>query len=465
MAKNLSGKKNKKSYDSKIIMWISAGLAAFVAIVVAIVVIITYSKSFVAKVDGLKIYDHEYLYFLQSALYTEQQDNFEEPEGYDDMTEAEKYEVFTAFWTEERKSKCVETALDDARQFKAQYRLAVDAGYKLSSDKKSQLKDSIDTTYNMYIQYGLSKEYIEQAVFAGMTRSEYKDFAVMMATIENYKDAIKQEFDPSDDVLRAIYDEEPNDYRKVGVRSFKIAIDAKKPTDEKADGYQTALDKYNEARDKALEYAKEIMDTYNDGKRMSTYEKDAKGEYKLDKDGNKIVDKKDLTFEEYVKAESDDANSSKTGGLALINNNSKSAVDEITDYALSMVWNDDRTQIVKGDADKTSKSAEDNSSDKDKEDDKDKEESVTSKYEIIETETAIYVVCAESITDFDNSKESSEGAADSIKDTIKAKYLEDKAVEKLEKLVNDAGSKYSIESRKADLIDELSKDVFTASGI
>lgn len=485
MAKNLNVKKNKKSYDSKIITWISAGLAAFVAIVIAIVVIITYTKSYVAKVDGLKIYDHEYTYFLQSALYKEQQDNFEEPEGYDDMTEAEKYEVFTKFWTEERKAKCVDDAIEEARQFKAQYRLAIDKGYKLSSDREKEIKESIDSTYELYIQYGLTKEYIEQAVFAGMSRSDYKDFVLMMTTIENYKDAIKADMNPPDDVLRGIYDENPDDYRKIGVRSFKINIGAKKPTDEKADGYQTELDKYNEAREEAIKYAEEIRDTYNSGKFMSTYKKNPKGDYVLDENGDKIVDRKNLTFEDYVKTESDDSNSSKTGGLEEINNNNKSTVDEITEYALSMVWNADRSKIVKSDAEASeasAQSADEGSSDeaadtnddaesaddedKDKEDeDKKDENTVRSDYEIIETDTAIYVVCAESITDYENSEESKEGAADSIKDVIKAEYLEDKAVEALKKEVNDLGSKYSVGSRKNDLIDELSQEVFKASGI
>ena len=58
--------KNKKSYDNKLITWISVGLGAFVAVVVAIVLIITLTTGYVAKVDGLKIYDYEYRYFLQN---------------------------------------------------------------------------------------------------------------------------------------------------------------------------------------------------------------------------------------------------------------------------------------------------------------------------------------------------------------------------------------------------------------
>lgn len=65
MASNLKVKKSKKSYDNKVITWISIGLAAFIAVVVAIVLIITLTTGYVAKVDGLKIYDYEYIYFCR----------------------------------------------------------------------------------------------------------------------------------------------------------------------------------------------------------------------------------------------------------------------------------------------------------------------------------------------------------------------------------------------------------------
>ena len=58
-----------------------------------------------------------------------------------------------------------------------------------------------------------------------------------------------------------------------------------------------------------------------------------------------------------------------------------------------MVWNEDRTKIVKKDA-----------VDAQTDEVKEKEESVMTALEVIETEKAIYVVRAESITDYDNSK-------------------------------------------------------------
>lgn len=472
--------KNKKSYDNKLITWISVGLGAFVAIVVAIVLIITLTTGYVAKVDGLKIYDYEYRYFLQNAMYKIQDEEYEEPENYDEMTDEEKDADYKNFWSDERKAKAAENALEDARQFKAQYRLARDAGYKLSSEEKTNLKSNISSYYNQYLSYGYSEEMVESYFLGGMKLSDYQDYAILQATIEKYKEALKEDMNPTDAELKAIYDENPDDYRTIGVRQFQIDVGVEKPTDESADDYQTKLDEYNTAYNKALEAAKEVMDTYNNGGTLNTYKKDDNGEYILDENGEKTVDRENLSFIDYIKAESDDPNSSTEGGLSQINNVSPSTIDEITDYALSMIWNEDRTQIIKKETDKEEdKEAEtdtevkdepqaqdaetDTETDAETETDADTEEenSVMTELEIIETQTAIFVVRAESITDYENSTESEEGAADSIKDNIKAEWLEEKAVEKLEALVNEKGDEFKVESKKEEDIKEINDSLFS----
>lgn len=455
MAKNLKGKKNKKNYDNKIITWISAGLAAFVAIVIVIVLIITMTTGYVAKVDGLKIYDYEYLYFLQSAMYTEQTENFEEPEGYSDMSSDEKSAALKEFWTDERKDSCAAKALDDTRQFKAQYRLSRNAGYKLTSEEKATVKANITSMYTQYqTTYGYSEEMIQAYFLGGMTLSQYKDFAIIQSTIEKYKAEIKNNYTPTEEELRAIYDESPDDYRKISVRQFKVAIENKKPTDESADDYQTKLDEYNKEYAEALAYAKEIADTYNSGKKMSTYKMDEDGKYTLDENGNKIVDVADMTFENYVKTESDDSSSSTSGGLSEINNQNKNSVEAITEYALNMVWNEDRTKIVKKDAADPQADEKDNGEEAG-------EEAKMTPLEVIETETAIYVVRAEDITDYENSTESAEGKADSIKDAIKSEWLEDKAVEDLKGKVNAEGDNYKVTGKKEDEIKKLNDKLFS----
>ena len=81
-------------------------------------------------------------------------------------------------------------------------------------------------------------------------------------------------------------------------------------------------------------------------------------------------------------------------------------IEEITDYALSMIWNEDRTQIIKKETEKEEDKdaekdtevkdepqAQDAETDKeaDKETDKKDENTVMTKLELIETETAIFV--------------------------------------------------------------------------
>ena len=291
-----------------------------------------------------------------------------------------------------------------------------------------------------------------------MKLSEYKDFAIIQSTIEKYKTDLKNEMNPSDAELRAIYDENPDDYRKIGVRSFQIDVGVEKPTDDKAQDYQTKLDEYNKAYEEAKKYAQEIVDAYNSGKTMSTYKKNDKGEFILDKDGNKTVDQENLSFIDYIKAESDDSSSSSSGGLSEINNAQPSTIEEITDYALSMIWNADRSKIIKK---ATEESGKPEAQDAEEKEETKEENTVMTKLEIIETQTAIFVVRAESITDYENSKESEEGAADSIKDQIEAKWKEDKAVEKLEALVNEKGDEYKVTSKKEDYLKELNDSVFS----
>lgn len=119
-----------------------------------------------------------------------------------------------------------------------------------------------------------------------------------------------------------------------------------------------------------------------------------------------------------------------------------------------MVWNEDRTKIVKKDAADSQEKDKENKGEDDK-------ESVMTALTVLETEKAVYVVRAESITDYENSQESKEGAADSIKDKIKSEWLEDKAVEDLKGKVNDEGDKYKITGKKEEEIKKLNEAMFS----
>lgn len=474
--------KKKGSYDNKLIMWISIGLAVFVALIIGVYFIITATTGFIGKVDGYKIYDYEYQYYLELALSEEYSDNYEKPENADDMSDEELAKHEKDFWTEERKAKCADKALDEARKFKAMYSLSIKNGYKLNSTERANLKSQIDTYYSMYLNYGYSSEMILNYFFFGMSLPEYKEYAIQQAAIEKYKEVLKEKYNATEEDLREIYDEDPDYYRLVSIRYLQvnkptkpsvpkdssgkeIAADTTNADDKaKYDDYLKDLEKYNKELEEAKKFAEAVMEAYNAGLT-----------YKVKDDKGKETEYK--TFADLVKGESDDKNSSTNSGLYEVNSNS-SLLQELVDFALTMQWNEDRTQIIKvekeddkeedkeEDKEDTESSKEEStpapqSDDENKEEDnkEDKKDPMTA-LEIIETDGAFYVVRAEDIEDFDNSVESKEGAKDSIKDKIEVEWLEDEAVKELEQMVENAGSKFKVNGKKQDKIDEMLKAAF-----
>lgn len=481
MAANAKIQKKKKrgSYDNKLILWISVGLAAFLALIIGIYLILTITTGFIGKVDGYKIYDYEYRYFLQSVLSEEYSENFTEPENYSDMTSEEVDKLLEEFWTDERKADCAQKALDDAREFKGMYSLAVKNGYKLNSAERAELKQQIDTYYNLYINYGYSSEMVLNYFFFGMSLSEYKEYAIQQSAIEKYKAVLKEKYEATDDDLRAIYEEDPDFYRLVSIRYFQVnkPKEPSKPKDAngkeisadttnaddkaKYDDYLKDLEEYKKTLAEAKKYAEDVMNAFNAGKSYTV----------KDKDGKETEYKK---FADLIKAESDDNTSTSNSGLFEVN--SESTIDEkLKEFALSMQWDEERKQIIKVEK-KDDEEEKDESSEEDKtegdadaqtadeENTEEKPEIVVeapmTALEIIETDSAFYVVRAENIEDFDNTKESEEGKADSIKDQIKTEWLEKEAVKELEQMVANAGSKFSIKAKKQDKIDEITASMF-----
>lgn len=481
MAANAMKKNQKKkgTYDNKIIMWISIGLAVFVALIIGVYFIITATTGFIGKVDGYKIYDYEYQYYLETALSEEYSENYEEPENADDMSEEELAAHYDAFWTEERKAECAKKALDEVRKFKAMYSLAVKNGYKLNSTERANIKSQVDSYYNLYLNYGYSSEMILQYFFFGMSLSEYKDYAVQQSAIEKYKVDLKEKYEATEDDLRAIYDEDPDYYRSVSIRYLQINKPTKpsvpkdssgneiKPdttvADDKAkyDDYLKDLEEYEKDLEEAKTFAEAVMAAYNAGKSYTVKDdKDKETEYK--------------EFADIVKGESDDKNSSSNSGLYEVNSESTLA-EELVDFALSMQWNEDRTQIIKVEKEDDEGKEEESNETTGQSDGEDATEggeatedekpevvvkAPMTALEIIETDGAFYVIRAEDIEDFDNSKESKEGAKDSIKDVIEAEWLEDEAVKELEQMVNNAGSKFDVTGKKQDKMDEILKGMF-----
>lgn len=371
MATNVKAKKKKGTYDNKWILWISIGLAAFVVLAVGIFLIVNFSTNYVAKVGNEKIYTYEFNYFLREAISEEYTDNFEEPEGYDDMTTEEQDKLFDEFFTDERRAACVEAALEKAREFKAEYRLAVQAGFKLSSEERSNVKSNVDLYYNLYVNaYGYSAELATYYMTRGaMTLSEYKDFMILNTTIEKYKNYLKEGYTVTDDNIRDRYEEEPNDYRSLSARVFMFDIPTKPsvPKDdsgneikentaddtlrEKYEEYLQDLEDYEKQIENYKALAEEMRQALEENGKYTFYDRDmVTNEIKTEDGENGEKEQKklaeDANFESLCTTISKWASASSNKGLVTINNNSSSGVEEIDKFVLQIQWNDGRTGFI-----------------------------------------------------------------------------------------------------------------------
>jgi len=495
MATNVKAKKKKGSYDNKMIKWIAIGLGALVAVIVAVFLIVTLTTNYVAKVAGQKIYNYEYNYYLRQAVSKEYQDNFDEfkPEGYDDMTSAEQDEVFKAFYTDERKAKCEENALEEARKYKAEYKLAVENGYKLSSTEKSNVKSNIDYYIYMYVNYyGYSEELATYYMTQGaMTLSEYKEFMIKTTAIEKYKNALKETYEVTDEEIKATYDEEPNDYRTLTGRVFQFSLPTAPsvPTDDdgneitadttdtelaaKYADYQSDLEKYNKEIENYLKLAAMMKETYDLNKKFTLYDYDMTTftpKTETDESGN-TTEKTlaaDATFEEICTSVSSWASASSNKGVVSVNNNNSSGVDKIDEFILAVQWNEARNGfVVPADEDAEEATAETSSTSEETETETDTEATVLpSEIRIIKVYndsdvlTALYLVRVEDIDDIDSeADEDSEDGLNTVKSTIKAEILEDKAVADLEAQVEAGGSKYALKSVKKKQLAKVMAEV------
>lgn len=490
MATNLKAKKKKGTYDNKLILWISAGLAAFVVLVVGIFAIVTYNTNYVAKVNGDKIYTYEYKYFLQQAIA----EKFEEPEGYADMTSAEKEEAFNEFFTDEVKKECQEEALEEARKFKASYRLAVNAGFKLNAEERANAKSYIDYQLSMYTSsYGLDTETATYYITGGtMDLDEYKAYSIRQAAIEKYKTELKKDYTVTTEEMKEIYDEDPNEYRTLSGRVYKFAIPSKPSVPLDEDGKEISKDttdeelkaEYTKYEESLAEYEQKVANfiklcdemeaAINAGEKYTLYDRDyVTYEIKKDDDGKEVVLVQDGDFEALC-ALSSWTSASSNKGVITVGAGNESGVEEIDEYLLQMQWNETRDGFIFVEEKEEDEDTEDESastSSASEEEGEEEEDKVTpSKLHRIEIKnddgdlTALYLVRVEDIDDFDTEVEqeedSEEETLNTVQSGIKETILEDKAVAELEEMINDAGKKYAVGSKKQDRLDEILESMF-----
>ncbi len=482
MATNIKAKKKKGTYDNKILLWIIVGLAALVAIIVTLAIVITVTGNYVAKVGGKKIYTYEYNYFLREAVSEEYQANFDsfKPENYDDMSEEEQNKVFEDFFTEERRKTCETNALEKARVFKAEYKIAEENGFKLNAGERSQMKASIDSYIAMYMNYGYSQEYAVYLMTQGaMKLSEYKDFMILQSAIERYKSSLKEDIDVTDAEIRAKYDEEPDDYRTLTARVFKFALPVKptvpkddsgkeNPDDEK---YKKDLEDYNAQIENFRKLAAEMKEAFDADNTFTLYDYDmVTFTPNKDEEGKDKIKAEKATFSELCTSQSSWASASSNKGVVTVNNSNSSNVTEIDDFVLRVQWNDKRDGFVVGPEKEKEKEEDETSTGGSSSDAETTEKQVKSvkplAIEIIETKnddgdvTGLYMVRVEDINDIDS--DAAEGSADglnTVKSTIKTTILEDKAVAELEAKVEAGGSKYALKSIKDKRLAEVMKEV------
>ncbi len=507
MATNIKAKKKKGSYDNKLILWISVGLGALVAIIAAIAIIVSLSNNYVAKVNGKKVYTYEYNWFLRQAVSEEYQENFDEfkPENYDDMTEDEKNTVFNNFFDTERRAKCEADALEKAREFKAESILAKQKGFALNSKERGTLKSNIDAYLNMYMQYGYSYDAAVYAMTQGaMSLSDYKKFTVTQTSVERYKQSLKDSYEISDDELKTKYDEDPNEYRTVNGRVFQFSI-PKLPSEpknaegkvitkedaEKADAatadklayekYEKDLEEYNKKIANYIVLAGMMKEAYDKGAdakftyydydmtTLTPKKKEAKEGEEAPAEDEDAVLEKDATFELLCTSQSsftlNGSAASTTKGVVNVNNNTSSGVEDIDKFLLRAQWNSSRDGFVFDPAEDAEESTSGTSSEAETTGTAEEAKINPSEIEIIQVKdddgnlTALYLVRAENISDLDSEADGNEDGLNATKRTVKAEVLEDKATADMKAEVEAGGSKFALKSVKRKQLDKSMKEV------
>jgi len=474
MSTQFKKKKKSKLDDSKVLKAFIFALAAILVATLAIAFVVTTSNDNIGKVDGQKIYDYEFDYYLYAAIAQADAD-IVYPE---DVTTTEKEELRSAFWTkvdENGKTPvdlALETALENARVYKASYVIAKEAGYGLSSAQKTTVKTNVDSSIQQYYQYytqlssyyggSYSYEDCVKMVCGRLSIKEFKELSIKQSAVEYYKsEVLKTSYSISEEELRAAYDAAPNDYRTITVRLLKLAKPTTPTVPTKDDGsainktdadyatYQTVYEKYE--ADLVTYQTQLSATTTRVNNIISQINEDGTySEIKLDETtGQPVVDETtgqpkysytDVDFTSLVSSDSSESDVTTTKGIHEINKDAENDVEAINTFAYSAQYNAERNQFTailnnvtipyttEGDVGMT-------------------------KLALIEDGTSYYIVRVEGIEDYDNSVESAEGKADSIKDTIKAAKEEEKAVADMKVMASD--DKYKLSKKNDEIIKNI----------
>ncbi|MBE7056976.1 MAG: hypothetical protein E7388_06015 [Ruminococcaceae bacterium] len=404
MSTEIKKKKKTGSLDNnKFVAILAVSLAVIVVFVSVLSVVLVTSGNFVAKLNGQKLYNYEYVHYLNAEL-ADISEEIDIPEGTSDEKAVEIYKEYFTKKDENGKyalQLCQENALEELRIFKASYQLALDKGFKLTSEEADNVEANVDYMinyyYSVYQQYDSSITYedVLQYVCGEMSAKQYKEYAKQDTVIAKYMDSMKEKYDITEAEMRKVYDENVNDYRTAKVQKFFLST---MTTDK--DGKSVAMKDAEKADVKAK------IDDY--------LAKFKSGE---------------LKFEETIKSKSEETNAAKSAGISTINNGSLSGDTKVDEWALKK---------EKADAENV--------------------------YEVIEAEKGYYIIRCNEVEDFDNSVDSEEGANDSIKNTIKAEIATERATKQMRDEAL-AAKGYDLSNIKDEKIAELFEENKTVSSL
>lgn len=478
MAKSNTKKLKKKvsNYDDRLIKIIAISLAVVVAAIVTIVCVGAYSDSYVFKVDGNRVMDYEYEYFLGITMEEMQEDA----------------EDTKAFWTDEKKAEAVNKAIEDAREWKAEYLLSKKAGFGMSKKERSEFDQNLESNlyYTWYLQYRSYYSSFDSflSVYLGnMSLSDYKDFAAQNDCIQKYRASLQEGYNPTDEALREKYDSDRDTYRRVELTTFTVSKPTK-PTEVQDPGeapkepenkdetstewvkyqadkatYDTNKKKYDEYLEKVKEYEKEVEELkakvdeifkqlsetgkYT-GKGITEVTPPSDDSSSSSSAEKAIQDYKDATLETLAKTEG--AMFSSDSGAYEFTSAADSEELILDDYALSLDWTDDTRTAIKSTSEEekfktTSVKAEDGT--------------VTTDIILLDDDSYFYITKCTGIKDFDTSVESTDDEK-SVRDTVKEAVLSDMSEAELKEKVSAAGDKYAVKSKKQKNLDAVKKIVF-----
>lgn len=458
MAQNVK-KKKRSNYDDKLIKIIAISLSVAIVAIVAVAIFISYNGSYVAKVDGERIMKYEYEYFLTNTMYEMKQDAIDAGTLAKDADAA----AIAAFWNPERKKEAENKALEEAKKWKAQYILAKEAGFDLDYEERENSRANIE--YNLYSSYQQYSSYYTYEQFAemylGMALADYQEIAIQDAAISAYKAELKKAYSATDDELKAFYNQNPNNYRKISLEILDLAkpqrpVEVIRPelgTDKKESDFAsfTEWNKYSESVRTYNKYLEDLKNYENILKQL-TYRCDAiieslnsTGKYteaNYTGDGYLYNDAK---LEDIAKKES--SIFQEEGGKYTVYNGTKSYLDVYDEIAYSMQWKDSNRNIIICNYNNGSEYVDCTGG-----------ETVNgitcTKYFLIEDDCYWYVMRCTGIEDFENSIETEPGSADSIKDNVKAELYDYKANAELDAKIA-AENRFNITNKNQTAIDAI----------